>query len=307
MGHPVRRLLRALAHLLAIAGLAACACPAAAIASSPTPEAFCPAGAAIVSGPPAADLFGPEARDASHATWCERYDETGRSIREGPYRDTYPSGRPRSRARFVADRLEGEVLILHENGRTWMHAQYRAGQRHGAYVLFSPRSAPWLSARFAAGRPEGTHTTYFETGGRAGESHYAAGTEHGVARTWYRDGQLRLELRVDRGVWNGRFASWHPNGAPERQGAYAPCPASAGAASCAHIGAARHGRWRTWYPNGQPRSEGAFDFGDRIPPWRAWRSDGRPVSLDRLEAMEREAANAAGLGATAPAARVAEP
>ncbi|MBW2233416.1 MAG: hypothetical protein JRH17_23805 [Deltaproteobacteria bacterium] len=250
----------------------------------------CREGSAIVTGPPARELFDPYTPHSGHASWCERYDHLGRPRRQGAYRDFHPDGSPRSYARFHNDQLSGVLLILHDNGRPWLHTVYRAGRLHGPYVVFTPLGAPWIEAEYESGSPVGRHIVYFEAGGISAVSEYWHGSENGVSRSWYANGQLRQEIEVVKGVWSGRFSSWYENGHVAHRGYYAPCPPGASGSSCQYLGAARHGPWRTWHANGTQASQGKWRFGERIGRWLYWTTAGEPVATDVGQSAESPAA-----------------
>lgn len=243
----------------------------------------CPRGAALVYGPPAAELFDRHTPQAGRAVWCERYDLSGKATRIGLYTDRHPSGAPRSRARFEADQLDGEVVILHENGRVWLQSQYAGGELDGPYVMFGPNGVVWLRAQFRRGVAHGRHVLFHPDGQPASETFYERGVEHGISRAWWPNGHLRTELNVVQGVWSGRFASYFETGRTRSEGEYAPCPQDGEtkpAASCEHIGAARHGRWRTWHENGERASQGSFRFGKKVGTWVYWNREGQPDTVN---------------------------
>jgi antitoxin component YwqK of YwqJK toxin-antitoxin module len=234
---------------------------------------------AVVSGPPARELFDPHRLQAGEASWCERYDEHGRPQRHGLYTDRYPSGAPRAQARFVDDRLEGVVRILHENGQLWLYAEYRSGVRAGAHAIYSPDGSAWLTTHYLDDELDGAHATWYENGHRAAETHYRSGVEDGTSRAWYPDGTLRREIEVQNDVWNGRFARWYPNGQLASVGPYAPCPTDSDGPGCAHLGAARHGVWETHYENGTRESRGEWSYGRKIGTWLHWNGRGEPERM----------------------------
>lgn len=238
-------------------------------------ELRCPSDAALVSGPPAPELFDPDAENGP-ASWCERYDAQGHATRVGRYTDTYPDGTARTVAHFDEDVLHGEVVVLHRNGNAWLRTRFDHGSIDGAYEVFRPNGTPWLRAEFRQGVAVGTHTLHHLDGSIAAESHYVAGVEQGTSRAWWPNGTLRRELDVVDGVWSGRFASWFENGRPESEGLYAACPPEATAASCELIGAARHGHWQTWHENGERASGGQFRYGEHVGTSVQWNDAGEP-------------------------------
>jgi antitoxin component YwqK of YwqJK toxin-antitoxin module len=246
----------------------------------------CPSGQAIVSGPPARELFDPYTPQSGTAVWCEQYDDLGRPSREGPYRDYHPDGQDRTFAHFRDDRLEGPVLILHANGRPWLHTFYHEGRLHGPYVAFAATGEPWLEAWYEEGQPVGRHVVYHPGGGIAALTYYRGGKEHGTSRAWYPNGQLRQEIEVVAGVWSGQYTSWYENGQFESRGQYAPCPPEIVSSACTDLGSARHGRWRTWHVNGSQASEGTWRYGERVGEWLYWTSAGEPTSADVTTTVE---------------------
>ena len=200
-------------------------------------------------------------------------------MRTGLYTDAYPSGAPRTRAWFRGDRLDGDVVVLHENGTRWLATHYAAGVIDGPYTLLRPNGRVWIRAFFRAGIPHGVHTLHHPDGTVAAESTYVDGIEQGTSRAWWPNGQLRRERTVVDGVWSGPARTWFPDGRLESRGQWAPCPPEATAPSCRTTGAARHGRWETWHPNGERASRGGWRYGERVGTWVYWDERGEPETV----------------------------
>lgn len=269
--------------------LIAIALAAAATAAGPPPTrpeatvsaaSGCGDPSAIVQGPPAPELFDPYRPSAGSAVWCERYDKEGRTIREGPYADQYPSGALRTRAHFIADALEGAVEVRHESGGIWLETRYHDGRLDGPYVMYRPDGRVWLRGFYVDGRPHGVHAVHHPDGTLATETHYENGVESGLSRAWWPNGVPRRERTVVNGVWNGPSASWFETGRVESEGRWAPCAPDADATSCASTGAARHGRWQTWHATGHRASRGQYRFGEKVGTWVYWDEAGEPETVN---------------------------
>ena len=168
--------------------------------SGSVPPLRCAPDQVMATGRPDPTLFDRAASGGVRARWCERYDAWGRSTRSGPYREVYPNGRLRTRARYVDSRLEGPVRVWHENGRPFLQGRLDAGDWDGPFALFHENGAPWWVAHFRSGHLEGVVRSYFPDGALESEAHFQAGREDGLARSFYprrAGGGLKSETRIE--------------------------------------------------------------------------------------------------------------
>lgn len=165
------------------------------------PAAFaCEPGATLATGRPDPALFSSEASKGVRAFWCEQYDANGRSARSGPYWETYPNGRTRTKANYVDSRLKGPVAIRHEDGGLFLRGFLEAGEWSGPLEIFHDGGRIWFAAHFESGRLEGTLRTHFPDGALESETRYQAGREDGLARSFYptaAGGRLKSEAHVE--------------------------------------------------------------------------------------------------------------
>lgn len=172
-----------------------------AITTSEAEEDFaCDAGATLATGRPSTELFANTVSEGMRAFWCERYDENGITTRIGPYWETYPDGRTRTRAHYVDSRLKGPVSILNEDGSLFLRGFLDEGEWSGRLEMFHENGAVWLEAEFDSGHLEGALRTRYPDGALESETRYQAGREDGLARSFYptsAGGRLKSEAHVE--------------------------------------------------------------------------------------------------------------
>ncbi|MBW2426326.1 MAG: hypothetical protein JRG86_18920 [Deltaproteobacteria bacterium] len=184
------------------------ALPAVAAGDLPSPEPTpidspglqCERGTTLASGSPDPSIFSPAASRGVRASWCERYDQYGRTMRTGPYRELYPSGAVRTLARLREGRLHGPIEIRHEDGGIWLRSFYVEGIEQGPLEIFHSRGEPWLHAEMKDGKLHGDVRTLYPDGALESETRYERGHEHGLARSFHparAGGRLHSEVRVD--------------------------------------------------------------------------------------------------------------
>jgi len=120
--------------------------------------------------------------------------------RSGPYWETYPNGRTRTKANYVDSRLKGPVAIRHEDGGLFLRGFLEAGEWSGPLEIFHDGGRIWFAAHFESGRLEGTLRTHFPDGALESETRYQAGREDGLARSFYptaAGGRLKSEAHVE--------------------------------------------------------------------------------------------------------------
>jgi hypothetical protein len=194
----------------------ALACTLPAGAADLSPSAFvCEPGETLATGRPDADLFAAEASKGVRAFWCERYDVIGIATRAGPYWETYPNGRTRTKASYVDSLLEGPVAIRHEDGSLFLRGFLEAGEWSGPLEIFHDSGRIWFAAQFESGRLEGALHTHFPDGALESETRYQAGREDGLARSFYptaAGGRLKSEAHVEADRLVGQHRLLDPKG-----------------------------------------------------------------------------------------------
>jgi hypothetical protein len=160
----------------------------------------CQPGETLATGAPDTSIFAREASRGVRAFWCETYDRDGHAIRAGVYWDVHADGTIRTRARYVASRIEGPVEVLDEEGALWLQGVIDDGEWEGPFELFHPNGERWLSASFRDGRLDGPVETRFPDGSIESRTFFVDGVEDELAALHYpaqAGGGLRSQVRVE--------------------------------------------------------------------------------------------------------------
>lgn len=167
---------------------------------SASAAAPCAEGETLATGAADPAIFAREASRGVQAFWCETYDREGHATRAGAYWDLHPDGTLRTRARYVASRIEGPVEVLDPDGTLWLRGVIADGEWEGPFELFHPNGERWLSARFRRGRLDGPVETRFPDGSLESRTRFLDGLEDGLATSHYpaeAGGGLRSEIQVE--------------------------------------------------------------------------------------------------------------
>lgn len=160
----------------------------------------CGEGDTLATGAPDASIFAREASRGVQAFWCETYDRDGHATRAGAYWDVHPGGATRTRAHYVASRIEGPVEVRDTEGALWLRGAIADGEWEGAFEILHPNGERWLSANFRRGRLDGPVETRFPDGSIESRTHFQNGVEDGTAVSYFpahAGGGLRSEIRVE--------------------------------------------------------------------------------------------------------------
>lgn len=103
--------------------------------------------------------------------------------KDGAYEEFYPSGKPKIKAVYKADKLDGPFTSFHENGKPHITAAYKAGDLTGAYAEATEQGQKKLTAGYKDGKLNGPSTEYEK--GKA------------VRTQIYKDGQLAYPRSLD--------------------------------------------------------------------------------------------------------------
>ncbi|MEM9176918.1 MAG: hypothetical protein AAGC67_16980, partial [Myxococcota bacterium] len=159
--------------------------------------------------------------------WCERYDDQGRAIRVGRYRERYASGALRLVARYVDGRLAGPVVGYHENGALFLRGQLVDGTWHGTLMLHHENGEAFWTGAFARGRLHGRVELHHPDGGLAAETRFQHGREDGAARSFHPlvfGGGVQSHVHVEADAFVGVHRVFDVHGNLIERADHAPAP-----------------------------------------------------------------------------------
>jgi hypothetical protein len=127
---------------------------------------------------------------AGREQWCERLDRSGTRTRHGPYRASYPDGRPKIQGQFVEGRKAGRWTFWYGNGILFgsgvkrEEGEFQNGKEHGLWSRWYDFNVKWEEGEYREGLRDGTWTSWYPVGAKAREGDYRGDREVGVWRSW---------------------------------------------------------------------------------------------------------------------------
>src|SRR5262249_7356884 len=89
-----------------------------------------------------------------------KYTTNIKGEKDGAWEEFHPSGKPKIKAAYKADKLDGPYKSWHENGKPDVTATYKAGQLTGAYAETTDQGLKKLTAAYKDGKLNGVFTEY---------------------------------------------------------------------------------------------------------------------------------------------------
>jgi len=124
----------------------------------------------------------------------ERWCETHRGLREGPYERRFAGGRIAERGEYVRNQRTGTWTTYDGNDRQTSQWSYVDGTVTGDVLGWHASGALASRTEFFDGVPQGVVTRWYENGSIQVEGHYCAGRECGEWR-WYDERGARVSTR----------------------------------------------------------------------------------------------------------------
>lgn len=199
---------------------------------------------------------------------ANKYDEAGKLIYSGPYRNEIPVGVHREYGPdgkvINAFRYNDNGLLLSEgivdesgnsngkwkefypDGKTRAEGQYTENRRTGAWKFYNNEAKVIQTGSFNAGRPDGIWKWYYNSGALLREEEYFQGEREGGFVEYAEDGKILAQGEFIAGEKNG---PWKYNtGDYSEEGSY--------------ITGLKDGLWKAWYPDGKLKFKGVFVQGN---------------------------------------------
>jgi len=211
-----------------------------------------------------------------------RYDDSGRLIYSGPFREGVPVGIHRE---FNADGSVKNARIYNDNGVLISEGIVDdAGNRRGPWKDYSPEGVVTAEGIYTDSRRTGTWKFYNPSGKLEQAGSYINGRIDGTWRWYYPAGELLREEDYFQGRRDGTYTEYTRTGEIIASGTYADGERNGvwkittgdNAEEGTYLLGLRDGVWRSWYPNGKPRFKGEFRQGNPEGRHTLYYDNGRP-------------------------------
>jgi uncharacterized protein len=212
-----------------------------------------------------------------------KYDQNGKLIYSGPYRNKIPVGIHRQ---FGADgkvtnsfvyndnglllsegiideggNRNGKWKDLYPDGKIQAEGQYTNNRRSGAWKFYNSSGNLEQTGLFNAGRPDGLWKWYYENGSLLREEEYFQGQRDGAYTEYTVTGDIITQGQYADGEKNEDWK--YKSGDNTEEGKY--------------IVGLRDGLWKSYYPDGKIRFKGNFIQGNPDGPQTYYYENGRPM------------------------------
>jgi antitoxin component YwqK of YwqJK toxin-antitoxin module len=193
-----------------------------------------------------------------------KYDQNGKLIYSGPYRNSVPVGIHRE---YNAEGKITDAKIYNDNGllisegivneqgdrngkwndffpsgKVMDEGQYTENRRAGLWKFYSNDSKTEQTGYFNNGRPDGIWKWYFENGALLREEEYFQGKRDGAYTEYSRSGEIIAQGQYSDGERNGEWKFKSANNTEEGK----------------YITGLKDGIWKSYYADEKPRYKGGF-------------------------------------------------
>ena len=197
-----------------------------------------------------------------------RYDQSGKLIFSGPFRNQVPVGVHREYGpdgKVTSAKLYNDSgLLLSEgivddggnrngrwkdffpSGKVYAEGQYTDNRRSGIWKFYSEGGKTEQSGSYNNGRPDGLWTWYYETGDVLREEEYFQGVRDGLYTEYSRSGEIIAQGQYSDGERNGEWKFKSANNTEEGK----------------YIVGLKDGPWKSYYPDGKLRFKGDYVQGN---------------------------------------------
>jgi antitoxin component YwqK of YwqJK toxin-antitoxin module len=193
-----------------------------------------------------------------------RYDQNGKLIYSGPFRNSVPVGIHRE---YNSDGKISDSKIYNDNGllisegivneqgdrngkwsdffpsgKVMDEGQYTENRRSGLWKFYEEEGKTEQTGYFNNGRPDGIWKWYYENGSLLREEEYFQGKRDGAYTEYSKSGEIIAQGQYSDGERNGEWKFKSANNTEEGK----------------YITGLKDGVWRSYYSDGKPRFKGSF-------------------------------------------------
>lgn len=195
--------------------------------------------------------------DQPEIEMINRYDDSGKLVYSGPFRNDTPVGTHRE---YGPDGKITNAFIYNDNGILLEEGIVdEEGNRNGKWKSYFQDSTLSAEGQYTNNRRSGLWKFYTSKGKLEQTGSYNAGRPDGIWKWYYENGNLLREEEYFQGEREGAFAEYSISGEIISQGEY--------------ITGERNGPWK--YKNGDYTEEGNYISGLKDGLWKAYYADGK--------------------------------
>ncbi|HOR08709.1 MAG: toxin-antitoxin system YwqK family antitoxin [Bacteroidales bacterium] len=197
-----------------------------------------------------------------------RYDDSGRLIYSGPFKEGIPVGIHRE---YNSDGTIKGARIYNDNGVLISEGIIDAeGNRTGPWKDFSPGGTLIAEGNYTTNRRTGPWKFYNSSGRLEQAGAYSSGRIDGTWRWYYPEGELLREEDYYQGKRDGSYTEYTRTGEIIAEGSYADgernglwkVNAGDNTEEGEYILGLRNGEWKSYYPGGKLRFKGNYRQGN---------------------------------------------
>ncbi len=194
----------------------------------------------------------------------KKYDENGKVIYSGPYRNKVPVGIHRE---YGKDGKVTNAFVYNDNGVLISEGIVDdAGNRNGKWKDFGPGGKIIAEGQYSDNRRSGVWKFYNSSGKVEQTGSYNNGRPDGIWKWYYDNGALLREEEYYQGQRDGNYTEYSPNGDIISQGMYTDGERNGewkfksgdNTEEGKYILGLRDGLWKSYYPNGKLRYKGNY-------------------------------------------------
>lgn len=187
---------------------------------------------------------------------ANRYDEKGRLIYSGPYRNKIPVGVHRD---FGSDGKVINAYVYNDNGLLLSEGIVdEAGNRNGKWKDLYPDGRTLAEGTYTDNRRTGLWRFYNSSGKLEQTGNYSLGRPDGLWKWYYESGAILREEEYFQGQRDGAYTEYSPTGEIIAQGEY--------------IDGEKNGEWK--FTSGDYTETGRYIIGLREGEWRSYYASG---------------------------------
>jgi antitoxin component YwqK of YwqJK toxin-antitoxin module len=211
-----------------------------------------------------------------------RYDDAGRLIYSGPFREGVPVGIHRE---YNTDGTIKSARIYNDSGVVISEGIVDAeGNRNGPWKDFSPNGVLVAEGNYTASRRTGAWKFYNAAGRLEQAGAYSNGRIDGTWRWYYPDGELLREEDYYQGKRDGSYTEYSRTGEIIATGSYADGERNGvwkvttgdNMEEGEYLLGLRDGEWKSYYPDGRLRFKGDYRQGNPEGRHVLYYENGRP-------------------------------
>jgi uncharacterized protein len=225
-----------------------------------------------------------------------RYDQSGKLIFSGPFRNKVPVGIQRD---FGPDGKVTNARIYNDNGLLLSEGIVdEAGNKNGKWKDFYPSGKIEAEGQYTDNRKTGVWKFYneFEKGEQTGS--FNNGRPDGLWKWYYENGALLREEEYFQGQRDGAYTEYSPTGEIIAQGQYSDGEKNGewkynsgnDIESGKYLTGLKDGVWKAYYPNGKLKFKGNFVQGNANGTHIYYYESGKPKEERYYQAGIRERA-----------------